>query len=150
MMALIDHIASCAEDLRASDPPFMDQDSIATESQQAESPAWAECIDALLKVFSECSAPDSGDPRPNHIATRAALAWIAYLRNQFPQEPPTYIVPEPDGGLIVERRVTLPTGEDLLCELTFYNDGRAERTDYVNGRIREMNPIPQLPLDRDE
>ncbi|MFO7904157.1 MAG: hypothetical protein ACQESR_20755 [Planctomycetota bacterium] len=150
MRVRIDRIASSADDLGASDRPFTDQDSIATESQQAESPAWAECIDALLRVFSECSALDSDDPRPNHVATRAALAWIAYLRNQFPQEPPTYIVPEPDGGLIVERRVTLPTREDCLCELTFYNDGHAERTDYVNGRIREINPIPQHPLDRDE
>jgi len=53
---------------------------------------------------------------------------------------------EPAGGVIVERRV-LSGGRQFLSELTFYNDGSAERTDYCNGKIWQMTPIPQKPDD---
>lgn len=116
---------------------------IATESQPVENPAWERCIDALLDVWSH---PDRGiDPVPSRSAIEAAIAWLVFLRKRFPSVPPTRITPEPGGGIIVERRQTYADGRDAACELTFYNDGRAERTDYVNGRVRYMGSIPASP-----
>ena len=146
MLALTDNIASWDEDYLPSEQQFAGQDGIATEAQQPVSPAWQECIDALLKTWTEASSHDDGcDPRPNRVAIKAAIAWVIFLRKHYPNFPPTCITREPDGGLIVERRSQSPNGDDRLCELTFYNDGRAEETDFFNGRVLQMNSIPQGP-----
>jgi hypothetical protein len=151
MLTLPNKIASWEDDYLTSAQQFVSNDSIATEEQQPESPAWDDCIDALLKAWEEApSLDDDGDSRPNRTAIEAAIAWVAFLRKQSPTAPPTYIAPEPDGGIIVERRFQSPPGHDCLWELTFYNDGRAERTDYFNGRIRQMNSIPRQPNGWDE
>ena len=132
------------ESLSLDDPyDLPGHDSIATEEQQSEIPAWEECINALLKSYAKALALDDAcDPHPNRTAIGAAIAWIAFLRKESPKSPPTYITQEPDGGIIVERRFQSSSGNDCLWQLTFYNDGRAERTDYVNGRIRQMISRP--------
>lgn len=146
MMTLTENIASWEEDSLASESKFAGQDSIATEAQQKESPAWEECIDPLLKIWTDPSQLGEGfDSLPKRCAIEAALSWLAVLRNRFPGDPPTCITPEPDGGIIVERRVQLADGHDCLCELTFYNNGEAERTDYFDGRILRMTSIPARP-----
>jgi len=123
-------------------------DSIATELEQAESPLWEECMNALLDILHRFKSEATDNELPNPTAIHAALSWITFLRKEFPCQPPTYVVAEPGGGIIVERRARI-TGKDSLCELTFYNDGRAERTDYINGRVVEMLPIQQNPHDCD-
>ena len=139
MTTLTENIASWEYDFLASESQFARQDSIATEAQQKESPAWEECIDALLKIWADPSTLGEGfDSQPKRSAIEAAVAWIAVLRKRFPGDPPTCITPEPDGGIIVERRVQLADGHDCLCELTFYNNGTAERTDYFDGRILDL------------
>jgi hypothetical protein len=146
MPTLPEGIASWEEDYFLSELQFAQQDSIATEAQQEESPVWEECIDALLKIWADPSTLGDGcDPQPNRRVIEAAIAWIAVFRKRFPGDPPTRITPEPDGGIIVERRVQLSGGHDCLCELTFYNDGTAERTDYFDGRILRMNSVPTRP-----
>ena len=143
MPTLTDCIANWETDCLLPDTPFVGQDSIATEDQQTESPAWETCLNALLQVWSDSSS--LAEPQPNRLAIAAAIDWIAFLRKRFPGAPPTCIIPEPGGGIIVERRVALPNGTECLCELTFYNDARAERTDYLNGRVSQMTSIPLNP-----
>lgn len=140
MPTLTDHIASWEEECLLPDTQFVGQDKIATEAQPLESPEWEICLDALLQIWSDSSP--IGDPKPSRSAIAAAIAWVAFLRKRFPSAPPTCIVPEPDGGIIVERRATLPNGHECMCELTFYNDESAERTDYVDGRVVQMSSIP--------
>ena len=143
MPTLTDTIASWEEKSLFPDIQFVSQDTISTEFQPKESAEWEVCIDSLLEIWWDSPSPDS--PRPNPSAIAAAIAWIAYFREQFPGDPPTCIIPEPDGGIIVERRVKLRDGHEYLSELTFYNDGRAERTDYSNGRVLQMTSIPRYP-----
>jgi hypothetical protein len=140
---LDDNIASWNESHRFTEPPFLSQDGIATETQPDVSPEWGNCIDALLGIVSDPTSIDT--PRPNRSTIEAAFAWLAFLKKQFPSAPPTCIIPEPAGGLIIERRVNLANGHEVLCELTFYNDERAERTDYYDGRIIQIGPLPRNP-----
>lgn len=145
MRTVTDNIASWEEACLSQEQQFTGQGSIATESELPESPAWKVCIDALLQLLMQ--SPTQGhDPLPTGDVIKAALSWLAFLKTRFPADPPTCIIREPSGGLIVERRVQLPNGNDCLCELTFYNDGNAERTDYFNGKIRQMVSIPPRPL----
>jgi hypothetical protein len=141
MNAKTSNIASWEAEHLRSYFSFHGQNSIATEGQSQESPEWAACMDALLKIWTD--AAGIPEPRPNRSAIEAAMEWIAYLREHFPSAPPTCIVPEPDGGVIIERRETWPS--DCVCELTFYNNGSAERTDYVQGRVVFLGAIPQHP-----
>jgi hypothetical protein len=126
-----------------------EQEGIATESQQDESLVWNECFDALLRIW-HADEQDRGGTfvPPNRIAIEAALTWLSHLRRQFPSLPPTMITAEPAGGIIVERRVKAPNGDDMLSELTFYNDMRAESTFYRNGTIFSMSPLPDRPRSR--
>jgi len=143
MPMLTDNIASWEEECLLPEAQFFGQDAIATESQQKESPKWEVCVDALLRIWADSSSLDA--PQPNRPAIEAAIAWVAFLKKRFPNDPPTCIIPEPDGGVIVERRVKLANGHECVCELTFYNDERAERTDYYDGRVLEMASIPRQP-----
>ncbi len=123
--------------------PFLPQDGIATETQPRESPEWNICIDELLKVRTNASA--LGEVPPNPTAIDAGLRWLIYLQKQCPAAPPTCIIAEPGGGLIIDRRVVLEDGQESICELTFYNNGRAEFTVYLNGRVEDLEDIPLDP-----
>lgn len=129
--------------------PYVDQLSeragITTEAEPKEDPRWGESIDALLIAWSE-SAPlqREGDERPCRVAIGEALSWAAFLRKRHPQAPPTCIVPEPSGGIIMERRSRAPSGHDYLCELTFYNNGSSEITEYFDGRVQQIDSLPKL------
>lgn len=145
MQTSTDTIASWEERPNLADALFQ-QDVIATEVGLQESPEWRACIDALLRTWTEASQGLQSDVVfPSRSAIQSALTWIAFLRMRFPFAPPTCIVPEPDGGLIVERRVTRPDGREYVWELTFYNDGPAEATTYVDGRVIELGQIPRQP-----
>lgn len=146
MATLNDNIASWEEECLLPETQFQSQDTIATEAQLKESPEWERCVDALLGIWSDPSPLDA--PQPNRSAIEAAIEWVAFLRKRFPSAPPTCIIPEPDGGIIVERRVDLDNGHECVCELTFYNDGRAERTDYHDGRVLQLAAIPWQPCGR--
>jgi hypothetical protein len=122
---------------------FQPQVGIATETAPRESPEWDTCIDELRKIRSDASV--LGDTPPNATAIDAGLRWIAYLRTHCPTAPPTCIIAEPGGGLIIDRRVVLSDGRESICELTFYNDGRAELTAYLNGRVESLMDISLNP-----
>ncbi|MEX0794147.1 MAG: hypothetical protein WD045_13510 [Pirellulaceae bacterium] len=142
-------IASTWDDVdNMSHWPLLDRDSIATESQQEEFPAWQKSIDALLRIWEEASSVGEGyDEAPAQNAIEAAIRWTAWLRKRFPSDPPTCIVPEPSGGIIVERRTKSVAGHDFIFELTFYNNGEAEWTEFIDGRVRRMEPMPSCPPD---
>lgn len=143
MKTLSDNIASWEQEHLLPKFEFVEQDSIATESQQEERPEWELCIDALLQTWKDQASLAA--PQPSRLSIEAAIAWVAFLRKRFPSEPPTCIIPEPDGGIIIERRVTSDDGHECVCELTFYNNESAERTDYYDGRILRMGPMPWHP-----
>ncbi|MFM7160330.1 MAG: hypothetical protein ACKOGA_01860 [Planctomycetaceae bacterium] len=145
MLTRTDFLSGWRHQLDETPTPFLPQEGIATETTHGESPEWPKCIDELLKIRSDPSA--LGDTPPNRQAIDAALTWIAYLRKQFPTAPPTCIIPEPGGGLIIDRRDTLADGRESICELTFSNDGRAEMTVYLDGRVEslaDIDPNPEL------
>lgn len=120
-------------------------ESIATEPQQRIDPAWEQCIDALLKTWTNPTDDDCSVVPPTGEAVRAALEWIVFLRSRYPAAPPTLIAPEPNGGIIISRRDRAPDGSDLLSELTIYNKLTAESTLYRNGRVIHMTAIPARP-----
>jgi hypothetical protein len=149
MTILTENIASNWESANNdSQVQFAQQDGIATESRQEEHPAWEESIDALLKIWEDASSlREACDEAPAQNAIEAAIRWIAWLRKRFPNDPPTCIVPEPGGGIIVERRTKSAGGHDFILELTFYNNGEAELTEFIDGRVRCMDPISPFPPD---
>ena len=118
--------------------------SIATVSPDAGVRSlWGSSIDellALLKRTPPHHAPDHD--APNQASIKAAITWLDRLRDRFPDAPPTMILPEPAGGLIIECRIRLDAGTECIFELTLYNDRRAEWTVYVDGKVMEMTPVP--------
>lgn len=145
MSILSDDIASSFERRSRDGTPSEGLESIATEVQQLVNPEWNVCIDALIKIWKDPSS--LSDPKPNRTSIEAALKWTIFLKKRFPSAPPTCIIAEPNGGIIVERRITSANGQEFLWELTFYNDGSAERTDYLDGRVLRMISIPRDPSD---
>lgn len=95
-----------------------------TKCQKLE---WEKCLDALRGMADLQHRP----------SITAALLWLGSQRQQFPDDPPTCIIAEPDGGIIVERRVTT-TWHEHVYEMTFYDDGSREQTEYCDGRIVKM------------
>jgi hypothetical protein len=143
MFPRIDSISAWSSQFAESPGPLLLQDGIATETARWESPEWLKCMDELLKIRSDASA--LGDTPPNQKAIDAGLRWIAYLKKQCPTAPPTCIISEPGGGLIIDRRDVLPDGRESICELTFYNDGRAKMTRYLDGRVENLLDIAANP-----
>ena len=122
---------------------FQDQDSIATESHPTENPAWKTCIDCLLEAFLRSATVEADDDcSPSRIAVESALSFVARLKDQAPDLPPTCIIPDPNGGLIVERRTKRANGDDFICELAFSNDGTCEATSFLNGKVVQMVEFP--------
>ena len=88
-------------------------------------------------MVKESGEDEADADSPNPDAVKSALSWLAVLRKQAP--PPTCIVPEPAGGIIVEWR---SGSRGLILELTFYNTGKAEWTEFVGGKVVNMKAIP--------
>lgn len=110
-------------------------------------PKWGQCIDALLGVRERAMlAGQSSEDSPSPAVVEAALQWLVFLRDRFPAAPPTLVGPEPAGGLIIERRVVaVGGGQEILEELTLENNGRAEMTVYVDGKVKEMMEVSFNP-----
>jgi hypothetical protein len=148
MATLTENFSSWEDDGHSSAQLFMRQNGIATEAHAVENSGWEESINALLDLKAQGQPGfEENAAGPNDQAIETALCWLIFLRKRFPSAPPTCVIPEPAGGIIVERRASLPGGQDQLCELTFYNDGNAEQTDYLDGRIVRMVPIPRPTQD---
>lgn len=112
---------------------------LAGQPSVTPSGAWGQCIEALKSIASSATALEFP---PNSATIQLALDWLKSLEKQFPSSPPTLIAAEPAGGIIVERRVQLADGTDLLTEMTFYNRGEIEVTHYRNGRVESMQTMP--------
>ena len=145
MTAKSNGIASWEENFQLPKDRFVEDagSGITTEAEPEENPVWDKIYNALLDlgVNAQSNAIQDGD-HPNGMAISTALSWISFLRKQHPVDPPTCVIPEPSGGIIIERRARCRAGHDYLYELTFYNDGSAESTVYFDGRVVSMNPIP--------
>jgi hypothetical protein len=108
------------------------------ESRQGESAQWPECIDSLSAMLASRNGTDVDSTAPSREAITTAMRYLQALRRQYPQGPPTLIVPEPAGGIIVERRITSAEGDDVIVELMFSNDSAIESTLYRNGKVVHM------------
>ena len=141
------NIASWEESLTPSalDEPSTDE-GIATESAPSPDPKWGHCIDALLDTLRALASEDEQEEdAPTHATVKAGLQWLQVLKSRFPGAPPTLVIPEPGGGLIIERRGHADAGEEVSVDITLYNDGRAENTVYRDGHVVHMAPVPFWP-----
>lgn len=118
-------------------------ESIATEPAREVNPAWESCINALVDAWY--LVDDGIVVPPNRAAISAACQWLIYLRSLYPSSPPSLIVREPNGGIIIQQRNRSIDGHEHLFELTLYNDGKAEVTQYIDGRIVTMRFVPTIP-----
>lgn len=116
----------------------VEKSDISTETQQTPSQKWSECLNVLLAAWKSSNIHD--DESPNRKSLEHAMTWIHLLSKKYPSSPPTCIIPEPSGGIIVEQ-VTEKNGNQYIVELTFYNSGSAEITYYVNGKVKKLEPI---------
>ncbi|WP_425616034.1 hypothetical protein NA78x_005973 [Anatilimnocola sp. NA78] len=114
-------------------------ESIATETPNVH-PAWEKCIDALLAALWS-QTEDHEFVTPSDDAIKAALSALVELKKQYPFAPPTFIGPEPDGGIIVERRVIGENDDSLISQFVFFNDGRVELTAFCNGEVTYSSSI---------
>lgn len=119
-------------------------ETIATEFETKPHPNWATCIDSLLDLWKGKTVLP--EPKPNLVAIESALSWMAFLKNECPQSPPTTMVAEPCGGIIFERE----TGQNSDCvltrEITCYNNGFCEFTIYENGRVVSIDRLPSAAI----
>src|SRR5690606_37367977 len=106
--------------------------------EPVESAEWPKCVDSLSAMLSSQTEADEDAAAPDRDAIVTAMRYLQALRRQYPNAPPTLIVPEPAGGIIVERRITSAEGDDVIVELTFYNDSTIESTVYRNGKVISM------------
>ncbi len=109
-----------------------------SENAPALSPDWARCLDAVKAMSSPSLRLEAP---PNSRSIQLAVDWLSQLRWIYPNSPPTLVIAEPAGGIIVEQRGRLSDGTDQVTELTFYNHGDVEVTVYRNGRIESMKTI---------
>ena len=111
---------------------------IATEPERTENAAWAKCIDSLLEILAWPIKNDGQVVPPKYEVIRAVLEWIVFPRAQFPDAPPTLIAIEPNGGIIISRRSHAFDSDDVINELTFYNDMTV-----LKGPFIEMGESPR-------
>ncbi len=126
-----------------------DNHGIATETQPPEDPLWQQCLDAMLRLWESHHhgvGESRDDARPNRSVIESALKWLVVWKRDLPDQPPTLIIREPGGGLIIERRELAGTDNEFVFELTLYNTHEAEITYYSRGRVVDMHDIPFFPL----
>ena len=121
--------------------------SIATTTAHQPAPQWEHCLDAMIDERRRAARMTSRDKdAPSLEAIDAAMQWLVWLKQDFPHAPPTSVSPEPGGGLIIERRARQSDGHEFISELTLYNDGQAEMTYFMDGKVLEIIDVPFDPL----
>ncbi len=98
---------------------------------------WDKCIDIVSNLKQE----DEEDP--TKLTIKTTLFWLSWLRDKFPNHPPTCIIRHPYGGLLVERRYEL-NGRQCIFEVCFLNDDSIEVTDWIDGKIVNMKRIENV------
>ena len=142
MTAITQNIATW-DQIYCSESQFEKQYSIATESMPAENPEWEKCTSSLEEIWRDPSLLE--DPRPNLQTIQKVICWLYYLRKIFPYNPPSCIIPEPTGGIIVDFRTKPAGGKEIIYEFTFCNDRKPEYTEYLDGRIQMMSEMGEYP-----
>jgi len=118
--------------------------SIATVTVPQVHPAWDECFNGLLDELTVASAGNRDPLEPSCDAICSALSWLNFLRREQPQAAPTFIAPDPDGGILIERRV-LAGQNTYIWELVLSNDGRATMTLFLNGEVIDSQETARKP-----
>lgn len=127
---------------RTESPPQAEDDS-STMGKKPESQKWEQCIDALLGTLS--SEFDADEAPPSRSTILSTLIFLQKSRRVAPFEPPTCIITDPRGGLIVERLTEPAVGHSQLFQYTFLNDGTADLTIYNDGIVEDIYQI-EFPI----
>jgi hypothetical protein len=92
---------------------------------------WSQCLDTLLVALQQ---HDKSDESPSKQALVCVIILMYILSVDYPTMLPDYIIPEPNGGVIVEWSVT-QSGVQHIVELSICNVGLIEIVYYVDGKI---------------
>lgn len=111
---------------------------IATEANRCAEAGWQNAIDSLLTLWKETGSDQKDESAPTQVSIERAITYLFRLRGLAPDSPPTLVVREPAGGIIIERCDEDPSYGQVIDEYTFYNDGKVEYTFYLNGKIVEL------------
>lgn len=130
---------------QANMPADAPQEGVSTEFNLQRHPAWDQSLHALMDELEAASlSADNDNPSRNAIISAGNI--LAGLREKTPFFPPTLIIKEPCGGIIIEWQITNPVGDKYLQELTVYNDCRVEIIVFKNGKVIDMQS--GMPLER--
>jgi|GEM_PF-7060362 len=106
---------------------------------EAVHPRW----DLVRESLGELLGNNSPDAQP--AAIDAARHYALHLRDEMPGDPPTSVLPTPDGGVEMEFRFP-----DARLVYDFDPDGTGICDLFVRGRLLVSRDLPRLPdeLDR--
>lgn len=113
-------------------------DAIATSSRADHAEVWDACIDALLAIWN--GSGSLPEPVPSNATIDAVIRVLKQMRRMDPTNTPISIVPDPDGGIIVEWRVNRD-GIESIMTVSFLNDGTVELTNYRDGIAIDVRKI---------
>ena len=113
-------------------------DAIATSSRADHAEVWDACIDALLAIWN--GSGSLPEPVPTNATIDAVIRVLKQMRRMNPTNTPISIVPDPDGGIIVEWRAE-HYGIESITTVSFLNDGTVELTSYRDGVAIDVRTI---------
>jgi hypothetical protein len=113
-------------------------DAIATSSRADHAEVWDACIDALLTIWN--GSGSLPEPVPTNATIDAVIRVLKQMRRMNPTNTPISIVPDPDGGIIVEWRAD-HYGIESITTVSFLNDGTVELTSYRDGVAIDVRTI---------
>jgi hypothetical protein len=117
-----------------------DPDAIATSSRADHAAVWDTCIDALLTIWNgEGSIPE---PAPSNETINAVIRILKEMRRMDPADTPISIVPDPEGGIIVEWMMN-QGGSRSVKTVSFLNDGTIEVATYRDGVAVDVQTLEE-------
>lgn len=105
-------------------------DAIATSFRADYAAVWDTCIDALLAIWN--GGGSIPEPAPSNETIDTVIRILKEMRRMDPTNTPLSIVPDPEGGIIVEWR-TDRHGSEWIQTVSFRNDGTIELVTYHDG-----------------
>lgn len=102
-----------------------------TTSPDLLSPKWNEIYDGLILLWKNTpNRAQSDHEEPTRAAIQSALQIVLELKSRYPMLPPTGMMPDGSGGIILERR-----DGNILRSFTFYSDGLSVLDIFNDGRM---------------
>jgi hypothetical protein len=114
-----------------------DSDSPVTRSDGASASGWQDAIDYKLIEWGRdpCALVDEGIDAPTRVAISQAVQWACDMRDKG-CAPPTQVVPDPNGGIVFERRIG-----DEANVIHFWSDGSIEFRRFQGSRLIERREV---------